>query len=405
MRIQEIINKNLCLGCGICTHDSSIKSMEFSSLMGINIPKLEQKKEYDVANKICPAQGYSIYSDAEKLYNLGNYSLELGFVDKLFAGYSNSSKLLKNASSGGLMSQILIYILENKIVDKVAITKFIYTDKGPRTKTFLTNNVEDILESQGSKYCPVDISSFLDECKNFDGKIAYVGTPCQIAGLRQIQKFDAVLKKSLTLTIANFCGGFKNHNNIRKLAEKNSLNYEKLSFFRFRGGGQPGSLLMQDLNGKTYEKPYPDYVGLTGYSKMLRCHLCVDATGELADIACGDAWLNKYVSDKNTWSIILTRNQFASNIIQNMKSSNLIYVEDISSEDVIKSQKSNITSKKIRQFTRYKLYDFLGYNLPYFDGGYKMEATSLKTEILIYSKHMIKNILEKVSLYKYLIKK
>ena len=399
MRIQEVVDNNLCLGCGICTYDSSIESMEYSSQKGLNIPKLEVKKDYELANKLCPAKGYSIFSDAEKLYSSSKYSIELGFVEKLFVAHSNSPKVLENASSGGIMSQILIYILENKIVDKVAVTKFIYTDQGPRTKTFLTNIVDEILESQGSKYCPVDISSFIDECNKFEGKIAYVGTPCQIAGLRQIQKNDSILKQKLTLTIANFCGGFKNHNNIRKLAERHSLEYKKLSFFRFRGGGQPGSLLMKDSNKKTFEVPYPNYVGYTGYSKMLRCHLCVDATGELADIACGDAWLDRYITNKNTWSIILTRSIFATKIIENMKSSNLLYLEDISSEDVIKSQYLNITSKKHRQFSRYKLYNLLGYKLPFFDGGYYMNESSLKTEFKVFFKHKLKDLLERAGLY------
>jgi coenzyme F420 hydrogenase subunit beta len=402
MRIQEVVDKNLCLGCGICTYDPNIESMDYSFKKGLNIPKLDPKKDYELASKLCPAKGYSIFSDAEELYSSGKYSLELGFVDKLYVGHSYSPKVLKNATSGGIMTQILIYILENKIVDKVAVTKFIYTDQGPRTKTFLTNIVDEILESQGSKYCPVDISSFLDECKNFDGKIAYVGTPCQIAGLRQIQKIDPILKQKLTLTIANFCGGFKNHNNIRKLAERHSVDYKKISFFRFRGGGQPGSLLMKDSNNDFFEMPYPNYVGYTGYSKMLRCHLCVDATGELADIACGDAWLDKYITDNKTWSIILTRSDFATKIIEKMKSSNYIYLEFISPEDVFKSQSLNITSKKYRQFSKYKLYHILGYKLPLFDGGFNQIPTSIKTEVIIFLNHKIKYYIEIFGLYKFI---
>jgi len=400
MNIKEVIDSNLCLGCGICTFDSSISKMKFSSSKGMKIPIIQNNIDYSLASSICPGKGYSIIEDSKKRYGKHLYTVELGYVNNTFLTHSYSSEVLKKASSGGIMTQILLYILQNKIVDKVAVTKFIYTSEGPGTKTFLTDNIQDILDCQGSKYCPVDISSFIQECKSFNGKIAYVGTPCQIAGIREIQKIDSSFDDKIILTIANFCGGFKSFNHIKKIALRHSIDYNHISYFRFRGGGQPGSLLMKDGNGNKYEVPYPKYTGYTGYSKLLRCHLCVDAMGELADIACGDAWLDDYLKDKNTWSILLSRNEMASSIITNMRNEKLIDLKDITHEEICYSQRQNLKSKKDRQYSRNILYKFLGYKLPVFDGGFNIEQSSLRTEVKVFIKHKIIELIENIGCFK-----
>jgi coenzyme F420 hydrogenase subunit beta len=403
MDIRTIVKSDLCLGCGICSYDPQIKKMYYNQIKGYHEPFLEEREKVEIGTHICPAKGYNIIDESTKLFGeKSDYTIELGFVQSMHAAHSNSSQVIANASSGGVMTQILIYLLEKQIVEKVVVTKLIYTPDGPRTKTLLTNNIEDILESQGSKYCPVEMSSVIAELKKSDCKISFVGTPCQIAGIREIQKIDEKLKKNIIITISNFCGGFKNHNNVKKLAARHSIDYKNISFLRFRGCGQPGSLFMKDIHCTQLKIPYPNYMGLTGYSKMLRCHLCVDATGELADIACGDAWIDKYLIDQNPWSIVLTRNEFSTQIIQEMRTNGLLELDKINHSEICLSQRQNLLSKKIRQYSRFRLYKILGYRLPKFDGGFYLNPTSMKTEIIVYFTHKIKEIIEKIGLYRFL---
>src|SRR5207253_2222534 len=116
-------------------------------------------------------------------------------------------------------------------------------DTALRTVCILAGSRAEILQSQGSKYCPVDLSVAITEIKNNDHRVAIIGTPCQIAGIRNIQKIDPVFSKKIFLTIANFCGGFKSYDNINIIAKRKGINPNKIGFFRFRGNGQPGSML------------------------------------------------------------------------------------------------------------------------------------------------------------------
>lgn len=206
------------------------------------------------------------------------------------------------------------------------------------------------------------------------------------------------------MTIGNFCGGIKNYDNINIIAKRRGMNPNKISFFRFRGNGQPGSMLIQEHSGKQTEVPYPNYVGLNGLSKHLRCHLCVDATGELADIACGDAWLPRFLNDPHPWSIIITRNKKADDVIKEMIGDHAITTDTISPDEIKLSQHENLRSKKIRQKSRYFLYRQLGFQLPSFDGGYFDNEVDLWTEGKVFAKHTTKELLERLHLFYLLYK-
>jgi coenzyme F420 hydrogenase subunit beta len=402
--LEGIVKKGLCIGCGICAYSEEIGKTVYSEKRDQFIPLItKENKRDELAYNICPGKGYNIIEESEILFKSAKYDLELGRVFDQYAAFSNDKQILERASSGGIMSHIAIFLLESKTVDRVLTTQFSYEGE-PRTVCILAKSREEILQSQGSKYCPVDLSNAIREIKNNDYCVAIIGTPCQIAGIRNIQKIDQSFNKNIFITIANFCGGFKSYNNIRLIAKRKGIKSNKIKFFRFRGNGQPGSMLIEETTGKKIELPYPKYVGLNGISKHLRCHLCVDATGELADLACGDAWLPRFLEDINPWSVLITRNEKADDLVKRMRESNMITTQSISLEDIKKSQHENINSKKVRQKSRYYLYKILGFTLPSFDGGYHENKIKIWTEIKVYTKHKIKSLLEKLHLFQLVYK-
>lgn len=399
--IEEVIKSDLCIGCGICSIDQATNGMKFSKKNDCFVPANTRIANRSLANKICPGKGYQIIGDADKLYSgTSKYDIDLGYFKNFTGAHSTNKEILQNASSGGVLTSLLIYLLQAKIVERVSVTKFICDTEGVRTKTFLTSNISDILSAQGSKYCPTNVSELLEQLTSFKGKVAVVGTPCVIAGIRNIQKeIPSLIVSKIELMISNFCGGFKSYRNIRRLAEIHNMDYKNLKHFRFRGGGQPGSLRCVSNDGIEAQTPYPKYVGLTGQSKMYRCHVCVDATGELADISCGDAWIPRFENDENPWSVVLTRSTNAFEIINAMAEKNLITTAEMTIDEVKLSQRFNLKSKKTRQASRMKLYRMLGYKIPSFDGGYHKNETSIKVELNVFAKHKFKLALEHLGIY------
>ena len=397
--IDDVVKSGLCIGCGICAYSDAVGKTQYSDKRAQNVPVItKNNKNDDLAFALCPGKGYNIIDDSERLYSPAKYDMELGYSYNQYAAFSNDMEVLANASSGGVMTQIALFLLDRQIVDRVLTTHFTYTPE-PRTVCILATCKDDILRSQGSKYCPVDLSTAVREIKRSNYRVAIIGTPCQIAGIRNIQKQDPSFRDKVTITIANFCGGIKSYDNISLLAKRKGINPASIDFFRFRGNGQPGSMLIKDNLGRAVEVPYPSYVGLNGLSKHLRCHLCVDATGELADIACGDAWLPRFLNSPHPWSIIITRNKSADGVIAAMIQDGILTVDPVTSEEIKVSQRENLASKKVRQKSRYYLYRLLGFELPLFDGGYADNRINLWTEVKVLAKHKLKYLLEILHLF------
>lgn len=400
--ISQVVKSRLCVGCGLCAIDSFAQGMAYNSYNDCLVPNNSKLVEASIANAVCPGKGYDIKGMADELFaNESNYHMPLGYINSLYAAHSVSDEVLENASSGGMITELLIYLIEKKIVDYVSVTQFVCDKNGVHTKTFLTAEKHEILKAQGSKYCPCSFAGLLEELHTKKGRVAIMATPCVIAGLRNIEKHaPSYLKATIVLHIANFCGGYKSFSNIHRLAIIHHVDIYDLKDFRFRGGGQPGSLRFVENSGKEAGTPYPNYVGMTGYSKMLRCHLCPDATGELADIACGDAWIPKYQEDKSTWSMIICRNNSAKDLISEMQKDGCIVAEAVTEQEVEQSQRLNLASKKKRQLARMKLYNHLGYTIPEFNGqGYNLEMSNMKTELTVFVKHKLTLWAEKAGLY------
>ena len=374
--------------------------MRYSLKCGQYLPMLDNGHGQDpVAFALCPGKGYKLVADAERLFGYPGYDQDLGQVRTAYAAHSMDTEVLAHASSGGVMSQIAIHLIETGRVDKVLVTDFDYTS-GPRAHSRLARSRSEVLSAQGSKYCPVELSQVVQEIRDSVDRVAVLGTPCQIAGIRNIQKVDPEFSRKIVLCVSTFCGGIKNYHNLHRLSEAHGIAPERVRRFRFRGGGQPGSMLIQDEAGTTVEHPYPAYVGLTGISKHQRCHLCVDATGELADIACGDAWLPRFRSCAKPWSIVLARSEVAVELIQEMLVAGEIDIAPVSLQEVKISQRENLASKKARQRSRRRLYAFLGHRLPEFDGGYPDNPLDLLTELKVLAKHRFKALLERLRLYR-----
>jgi coenzyme F420 hydrogenase subunit beta len=94
----------------------------------------------------------------------------------------------------------------------------------------------------------------------------------------------------------------------------------------------------------------------------------VDATGELADFSCGDAWLDRFIeADENPWSIIIARSEPAKEILLRMTRQGRLAVADITTQEVIYSQRFNLQSKLSRQRKRMTLCRMLGIAMPRWD--------------------------------------
>ena len=111
--------------------------------------------------------------------DLKNYS---NHVETYLHGYSLDQEMRMNASSGGVTTELLCYLIEKKIVDFVTCVTNRTADQMPMQ--ILTNNLDVIRSARTSKYCPVKWDGIISEIEKVDGSVAVVALPCQVNSLK-----------------------------------------------------------------------------------------------------------------------------------------------------------------------------------------------------------------------------
>lgn len=387
--IQEVVRCCLCVSCGACVSAAPPGSMKMvlDQKRGIFVPKIIDSTRVSGEGDefaVCPGKGLPINRMVQELYGTAWHdTFELGRYRLGVAARSTDDRILENASSGGVMTGIAYYLLEKRLIQGVTAARFIYGLQGPRTEVFIARCLEELLSAQGSKYCPTTTNQLVRECVELGGRYFFVGTPCQVGALRLAMEKDQSLAQVFPYTMANFCGGYRDFRFLSDILSGHGIEPGDVEFFRYRGNGQPGSMLARTCKGQTVSEAYPDYDRHSTITKQKRCSYCVDATGELADFACGDAWIRRFLEDEYSWSIILARSAFAEEIVNEMATMELLKVEPVSFEEVCESQKYNLSSKKFHQHKRMRVSCLLGITIPRWDMVLPCENSSYLYEISV----------------------
>jgi coenzyme F420 hydrogenase subunit beta len=387
--IQDVVRNRLCISCGACASAAPPGTIEMipDEGRGVLLPRIADRSRVTGSAKelaVCPAKGLPIRKMGRELFPSAEHDTpELGRYVSAIAAHSTNPAVLENAASGGVMTEIAWYLLESGRVDGVTATRFVYGPAGPRTECYVARSREELLDAQGSKYCPTSTNQLVRECAETGGRYLFVGTPCQIAALRLAVGEQPDLAESFPLTMANFCGGYCDFRSLDDIISAQGLDPSQIDYFRFRGGGQPGSMRATATDGRSVSYPYPDYLAFSSIQKQNRCVFCVDATGELADFACGDAWIPRFLEDEYPWSIILARAPAAQETIEELRSVGRIRTAEVQFEEIRDSQASNLSSKRDRQYKRMRICRAFGIALPEWDVDLPTEGSTYLAELLV----------------------
>lgn len=273
--------QEFCTGCGLCRSVKGIPLYEDDKGFVYPDSKISEEKEF--CSKVCLAGGNSIKT-------LRSHNV-WGRYHNVYSGHSLDCEIRKRASSGGVITSLCIYLLENKIVDGIIQIKM--DDDVPyKTDVVISRSKDDVLKCMGSRY---GISSPLKDIKsmaNHHEKYAFVGKPCDVSALKMYQKEYQDLSEQIIFTISFFCAGMPSDNAQRELLERlGCRNVDECDSLHYRGNGWPGYATCVKNGGEINKITYDESWGqILGRDVRKSCRFCIDGIGELADVACGDAW-------------------------------------------------------------------------------------------------------------------
>lgn len=330
--------------------------------------------ECGLCEKVCPGTGIDLKETAELLFE-GEYHEYAGRFVKAYTGYSTDDSIREKATSGGVVTSLLVYLLEKGFVDGALVVSF--DDDSWKTKYVVATSRDEIIESAQTKYqvTPLDI-----RLKDLEPeRIAIVGLPCVVEGMRKMQEHSAQGGKVVIL-IGLFCWVNMEKEATEFLLKKLNCDVSDVQSVEYRSGDYLGGFKVQLKNGDI------EFLGKECYNILPllfapeRCLYCCDFTNELADISVGDA---KSVHSKKGCTFIITRSEKGERILKGCEEAGYICTEHCEIEDILESESSAVFFKK----GAYKRIQKKGIQISYGDGGIRIPLKNRFFEFIFFVVH------------------
>lgn len=388
--ITYTLTSSLCTGCGICQGACPSHAIHMVVRKGRFIPQIDTSlcknskgchRCYDACaglgiNLMQIAKGDLYFNDTKHDDYIGNYI-------SCHTGYSTDEYIRYHSASGGMVSQMLIWLLGKGYIQGAVVTKF-DPDNELLVNSFVATTKDDILEAKSSKYSPVTLNTAIQEIKKREGKYVIVGLPCHIQGFRKYEQLDKSFKEKIFGYFGIYCSCGRSFYLTEYAFRERRIDKNRLTYFAYRDEGCLGSMVVRqrptgiriaNSNSETClykeDEVYKDrfqnyYHPLRTFFVPQRCHFCIDHYAELADVSFGDIHVMPYKEDKIGISSWVIRNEMFCALFDDAKKDGAIVMDDLD-VPVLKASQKVAFHKKKRSATYFKIHRLFGLKVPKYD--------------------------------------
>lgn len=329
-----MINAAKCCSCGGCEAACPIGAIELQNLR----PTLVKDcTKCEFCWKSCPRM-IDDYSAIYPIVYGENVHRDpvLGVFRQAYALRNADESIRKRAQDGGIVTAILIYLLETGAIEG-AIVSGINPNEPWKPKPMVATTRTDIISAAKSRYTrSANLVALKHAMKELKLKqVAVVGTPCHIQAIQRMRL--APLKKvdrTVVMTIGLFCSEvFK----FKELMEDKIVGELDVPLANLRKLDIKGKLLVYPRGGEeSLEIPLNEAKGWVDPG----CYGCKDFASEFADISVGGA------GTPGKWSSVLVRTEQGQAVIEEMIAKSLFLHEELVDERL--DQLRKIATQKIK---------------------------------------------------------
>jgi coenzyme F420 hydrogenase subunit beta len=349
---SQVINQNICCNCGACVAlDTSKKAFMRDDLLP-NFSSISKDLPC-LAWDSCPGKGINYPELYRKHYGSTPANWLLGHYKNTRTGHSSDATVRNNASSGGIITQTLIHMLDNDIIDYAIVVQQGISHP-EKSGVIITNKKEDILKASQSVYIPTPLLQILPKLE--EKRYAITCTPEQAAALRWLQHSDHEQAQKIKYVIGPYTGTAMYPGAIRAfLRSKGIKPDDTITSLKWRAGEWPGYLEISMQSGAVIRSPKFYYNYLIPFYVTQTSLQSIDFTNEFCDLSVGDAWHPQYEKERKGMSVFTTRNQDMETIIKTMIKNNKIQADIIDPKKSLNMHGHMLDFKKRGSFIRNKL--------------------------------------------------
>lgn len=343
--IEEVVSANLCSGCGGCTYTQPNKFVMTDEVKVGRRPQINssfQTEPDEESLKVCPGISLRHSFDSGSDQYISELSEAWGPVLKIWEGHAADHDIRFAGSSGGVTTALALQAIETDEASFVLGTRS-RSDKPYCNESFFGRTRADLIGATGSRYSPASPCDRLKEAEETKERFVFIGKPCDVAATHNIRKLHPNLDNQIAITIAFFCAGTPSTDGTISLLEDLGVeDLASLKTMRYRGNGWPGAAIASfdasDGTNKSVEMSYEDSWGKLSKHVQWRCRLCLDHTGEFADISVGDPWYREDMDGQAGSSLIIARTKKGKEFIENAIESGCLIVNSANPSLLLDSQ-------------------------------------------------------------------
>jgi len=382
-KLNRVINSNLCNRCGSCVGLSG-GAITFSDKTGKYLPILHGELNNELADRIwqaCSGKEFDFPFYTKIIFgnniNFHNYT---GAYKNIYIGHSNDENVRLSSASGGIISAILIWLIEKKKIDGAVVLRMSETQPW-LNEPFIATTSEEILSASQSKYTISSVNEILLQIEKFKGKLAYVGLPGQVQSIRKLQEINDPTVQNIKYILGPFYGNTLHFSSVQSfLRSYGEKDYTQIQKLYFRYGEWPGNMRVETKSGRVIELPKFHANYLIPFHILKNSLLCTDLSNEFTDISGGDAWAPVYEDRGKGFSMVLSRSDKGQEIINEMIKDGSLTLNSINLEEAITMHSHGYDLKKRGTFIRMKYRKWLGFENP--DFGYINKGFSFGRHIM-----------------------
>jgi len=380
---SEVIDAGLCTHCGTCVGLSEGTLQMRSTSSGptpVAVVTSARVRLDPVAYWACPGRGIHYPATCRDLFGAQPQNWLIGCYRRLFVGYSRVTEVRRRGASGGVITQTLIHLLEEGLIDGAIVLRH-GRPKPWQAEPIIARSVEEIVAASQSVYVPVPVNTVLGDMETFDGRLAYVGLPDQVASLRQLQKLGHRGASKVDYVIGPYVGTSMYLGAIESYLRSNGVNdLDEVVELRYREGEWPGYLQVRTRSGEVFRARKFYYNYLIPFYITQSSLLAVDFTNELTDISVGDAWHPRYEKQGGGFSVVVARSERGEDMLVSMCQEGVLNLEEITLEEALSMHAHMFDFKKRGAFIRLEWRKAMGRRVP--DYGYHLASAPFSRKVV-----------------------